>query len=327
MKKTLLILLLSLYHIFVFAQIPLETLYKDGTTFNGLKKIGYDSHNPPNHNYTYSTRGYEIKINGDTIISGITYHKLHLRDLGGFQYSQYYPNTTYSYASSTSTYIARLRVDNSKLFITMDCAYCYNVGQEFVRYDFGKNLGDSTYGLAITAIDSIQLNTGDYVKRFSFAPYNTTWYAEGLGSPDGLLPDYLFHTGWRPDLINEIAICYNSGAIDYHFTYDKGKWNWKLMDNCFDMNALSVEETIKQKQLTLYPNPSNGSFTVEGSVQSTEANLTLYNTFGQVVYTAKELVSNNYINRKIDLQDLPKGVYRLVLQADTHMQTLPLVVE
>jgi hypothetical protein len=102
---------------------------------------------------------------------------------------------------------------------------------------------------------------------------------------------------------------------------------WKLMDNCFDLKVLGIEETKQQKQLTLYPNPSNGSFTIEGSIQSTEANLTIYNTFGQVVYSAKEVVNNNYINRKIDLHDLPKGIYRLIISSGNEQHSIPLVIQ
>lgn len=314
-----------------YAQIPLDSLYKNGTTYRGLVAQVYDSHYPANHHYYYSTDGYEISINGDTTVSGITYHKLYMRGLGGFMHEEYHEDKpTYTVESNTYTYIGRLRIDARKLFITMDYQFSGPyIGKELLMYDFNKQVGDSIAGTIITTIDSIQLSTGGYVKRFSCLPNSTYSYTEGLGSPRyALVPYKVIFWGPGPSITDERAICYNSDNSSYHYPYDASKYNWKLMDNCFDLNALDIEYATQQpKQLTLYPNPSNGLITIEGNIQANEANIAVYNTFGQVVYSAKEAINDNYMLQNIDLSDLPKGIYRLVLKSENEKHGLQLIIQ
>lgn len=329
MRYSLLFLLFLFFFSTSRAQIPLDGFYKDGTVFTGYEKDVYDSHSPPNHNNVYTTSGYEILINSDTTISGITYRKLYLTSVGGFHYSDYSPNPTFFYRSNLYYYIGRLRVDSRKVFITMDYKYSGpNIGKELLMYDFGKQIGDSVEGTVITTIDSIQLNTGDYVKRFSCIPNSTYSYAEGIGSAKyALMPYKIIFWGPGPSLMDEGAACYRSGPIDYHYPYDHSKYDWKLMDNCFDMNALTVEKTQQQKQLTLYPNPSNGSVTIEGSLKGNNANINIFNTLGQVVYSSQETINNTILHKKMDLKGIPAGIYKAIIQTEIETKTAYLTIQ
>jgi hypothetical protein len=79
-----------------------------------------------------------------------------------------------------------------------------------------------------------------------------------------------------------------------------------------------IASTANNKAVMVYPNPTNGIFTVEldGSLSGKKFNMVCYNSIGTVV-TVKELNgANGNTKTTIDLSNLPKGVYQLKLQAD-----------
>jgi hypothetical protein len=339
MKKLLLILLLSLNSVFVFAQIPLDSFYKDGAIWTNMYQTDYWA---SSHDHIFGNTGYVYKIYGDTIINTVKYKKL-WRGLIDVSYISIVGDNYYNFMHLEVYYIGRLRTVGRKVYYVQDTntGNRYPPGKEYLIYDFGQQIGDTlkreylgspssfiTDTSLLASIDSVQMESGQYIKKYTYqwGTKSDTAY-EGLGGIYGLL-------GWNgyvglvyPHIMCVSPVCYLSPAMLYHYDVKCTKVDWYLLKNCFDVNALDIEYATKQKQLTLYPNPSNSSVIIEGSVQAKEVNLSIYNTFGQVVYSANETVSNNYIHRKIDLQDLPKGVYRLVVQSDTKTLILPVIVE
>ncbi|MEO6305213.1 MAG: PKD domain-containing protein [Bacteroidia bacterium] len=108
---------------------------------------------------------------------------------------------------------------------------------------------------------------------------------------------------------------------------------------CHDSTAImintSVVSGIKNNNsnvasVKVYPNPNNGEFMlniVDGETTSKGIELLIYNTLGQIVYKNDEEFVNGTLNKKIDLQAIPNGVYFLKMDNGTNSKTLRLVIQ
>jgi len=75
--------------------------------------------------------------------------------------------------------------------------------------------------------------------------------------------------------------------------------------------------------IVLYPNPSTGSFTVEGSVYGNEAKLEIMNAIGQMIYRQELHPSNNAVSANITLsENMTNGVYLLRVSGNYGANTI-----
>ena len=76
------------------------------------------------------------------------------------------------------------------------------------------------------------------------------------------------------------------------------------------INSINDETGVKQKQLTIYPNPFNNQFTVEYEIENQSAQLEVYNLMG--VKVAEQKISN--LITQVDLSDISKGIYIVIIR-------------
>jgi hypothetical protein len=75
-----------------------------------------------------------------------------------------------------------------------------------------------------------------------------------------------------------------------------------------------AEELVKVQKVEVYPNPNNGRFTLSVTSTSLEVfDLRIMNNLGMLVYERKDLTVNGSLKEMIDLQNLPNGVYSVIL--------------
>jgi hypothetical protein len=97
-------------------------------------------------------------------------------------------------------------------------------------------------------------------------------------------------------IITDSNGCTNSATIDVVFT--------------------GMENFFPNAHLSIYPNPSNGSFTVEmmNSIAEKEITIKLLNAIGKEVYTVTERISGEKFKKEIHLTDKPYGFYLLRIE-------------
>ena len=83
--------------------------------------------------------------------------------------------------------------------------------------------------------------------------------------------------------------------------------------------------------ITLYPNPNNGSFTLRGTIGSSKdlaVTLEITNMLGQVVYHNNTTAANGLINEQLSVgNNLTNGMYLLNMKSGTESSVLHFVIE
>ena len=98
------------------------------------------------------------------------------------------------------------------------------------------------------------------------------------------------------------------GTIDSKSTGDMAEWVGGSYVSACGNDATSVNEPIaKSEEVSAYPNPSNGSFTLSLSNINAAYTVEIYNVLGEKVYT--ETLPQNPSNNTINLTGQPSGVY------------------
>ncbi len=96
-------------------------------------------------------------------------------------------------------------------------------------------------------------------------------------------------------------------------------------------NAFELEENTSEainSTFNVYPNPSNGSFTVSMLTENKEdaAEIVIFNTIGQIVRTISAENNNGMINADINSQ-LETGIYIVKVKVGSEMNTIKISVE
>ena len=92
----------------------------------------------------------------------------------------------------------------------------------------------------------------------------------------------------------------------------------------FRSTALSLNDTPLAREISVYPNPTQSSFSVDLSgLQVSNAKLQLHNTVGQMV--AQKTSDNTRVS--FDVQQLPKGMYLLKIETDKGSAVKRIVIQ
>lgn len=260
--------------------------------------------------YCFNYRYFSL---GDTSMNGFTYKIIN-------ESYNLDPGDTMS-----SSVVGYYRIDGQKVFYLQDSSYSniitgmynsafFHTGQEILLYDFGMQIGDTfslsdstylgSYGpvtIILNQIDTI-IMSGEPVRRFSFTssylscysfPYYY-WY-EGIGSSFGFFPNfYCFENGITFD-------CFHENNVDYVFYLQPG-------DDCMNI-TLGEDRHVKSDVATLFPNPSEGLFSIFSDFS--DGNAIITDLMGKFIISIALSKGNNVVN----IQNISSGIYLLKTKA------------
>lgn len=122
-----------------------------------------------------------------------------------------------------------------------------------------------------------------------------------------------------PISVNAIFTIYNS-SVYFAAKYDsKDNELWSLRDT---VTYGSVGGLVHQADFLLYPNPNNGTFSIEIKNNFKNANIEVYDMMGREVYHSAITKQQTQLTL-----DAPKGVYTLKLQLDDTIVARQLIIQ
>ena len=130
-------------------------------------------------------------------------------------------------------------------------------------------------------------------------------FANGRWNTNIMTPTFGSNNSWQQRIVNLSA--YAGQRVTLRFRVTTGpSWSSDIaIDNVSLVDrAVSVSEVISNERFSIYPNPSNGSFTIEFT-NEVNRNLRVYDIHGRVVH--QEVLINN--SNQINLSSLRKGIY------------------
>lgn len=101
--------------------------------------------------------------------------------------------------------------------------------------------------------------------------------------------------------------------------------NWKI--NFCEVPVILSNETIDEEDFAIYPNPSNGLFTVTSSNElENDATINVVDLNGRVVFT-KDIKNASRLNETIDVQNLTSGLYLLQIQSGSSNTVKKIIIQ
>jgi hypothetical protein len=174
-----------------------------------------------------------------------------------------------------------------------------------------SSLGAGTYtltvsdscGASVTATTAITQPTTLILVADNYVVYDTGCYGVAYVEASGGNGPYRYV--WRPSGKTTDTI---KGLCTGHYCC-------KVTDHngCVDSACTNVTTGIKnivsgKGQISIYPNPNNGAFTLESGVENGESLVELYNALGQNIYTRTLNLTGGSKNL-ININDQPSGIY------------------
>ena len=172
---------------------------------------------------------------------------------------------------------------------------------EKLYYNFGMSVGDSIESamnpgnyFKLESITQIPFGSG-FRNQFNFYGGSDTWI-EGMGSIEGLLfPFTITYVGggfqllcyWENDTLNYIDPTFN------YCYYGNGPYN-------------SISERNK-KEISLSPNPATTSINLSMPQLTSDAEIEVFNSFGQLMMTQHATKADRTI--VLNIETLPAGIY------------------
>lgn len=306
MKKiSLLLLCLCATIATLYAQFPLDSFYKTGTSWTTLSQTAYGFSR-------YSKDIYATFISGDSTIGSHTYKVLKNYKKGKYYYDHGKVTLT-RYDSSDQWVVGGIRVDGEKVYfinLSADTNWVMSLPpmDEAILYDFDLKVGDTLawkpYRNVIERIDSVRLSNNTYEKRYHFPNEKgvVDFWIRGLGSNIGFVNSYYEQPAAHTYSSHSASVCYN-GSAEYIF-YENAVADTANFSSCYLIFPLSVNNVVHDSELELYPNPvTANSFTI--TLSDAVSSVKVYDIRG-VLISAKERV-----HRGANLMPAPEvaGVY------------------
>jgi hypothetical protein len=181
---------------------------------------------------------------------------------------------------------------------------------------FGAGTGNAVVTVNNTPV-SASFNVipmGNNTFRFINTSLNATSYTWNFG--DGTV---------FTDVVSDTIHTYSVTGIYQVSLTASNACNSQTSVQTVSSNATSIENSLENAEIKVYPNPSNGLFFLEISGAEQSVNVTVENLQGQVVY--QSINNTNGTRMELDIKNNAAGVYLLHLSNDQGRVVRKLIVQ
>lgn len=127
---------------------------------------------------------------------------------------------------------------------------------------------------------------------------------------------FLWSTGSTDDSISVTT----TGKVTITVTDNSGTANCSAKDSAdvvYDEKCASIDTYNSNVEVSIYPNPSDGSFTIKlNNINETKVNIDVISANGQVVYSSTEVLIGQTLRSKISLENLESAMYILRIKGE-----------
>jgi len=110
------------------------------------------------------------------------------------------------------------------------------------------------------------------------------------------------------------AVCYGEGVISNYSEF----YYWTTLGKLGDVNST----------VSLYPNPSNGTFTLQvGGYENNTFDLMVFDAIGKMVYSKTIDVANNNFTESVTLDNVSAGMYHVKLVNSEYQLSYPVMIQ
>lgn len=249
------------------------------------------------------------KYRGDTLINGKTYIKV-------FEMSHHNSDSSYNVDPLTSAaqYIGAVRDSGKQVF-----GFSKNDSLERLLYDFNLSIGDTLtfysgwdyvegpYKIVLQSIDSVLFNypSTHYRKRYN---YGFSSVIEGIGGLDGF--NILRTT-------SQTLVCVRDKNMDIYKVS-----GYADSCSCFKQLILSQDEINDLNKITIYPNPTQSTFSINFEKNTDNIYVSLFDV------TGKEIIPKTSINKSqntFNLEQENPGIYFVRIEMNEQSVTRRIV--
>lgn len=166
---------------------------------------------------------------------------------------------------------------------------------------------------------------GEYISLFSSVTYGGTrptyqWYMNNRPIP-GATTDFYKRRNYSIDTFYVVMYSNEFCVVPAMDTS-----NYIVMK----ISKVSVSDLVHgNAKIAVYPNPSKGAFSLSianPDVNFSQIHVAIRNTVGTLVYQKDGFEAGENVEISVP-EDLPSGIYYLMYHDDTHMATLPIMIE
>ena len=255
---------------------------------------------------------YGYKIMGDTIINDITYKKVYRREfeaVGNYWEPPFIISEEYLFGA------VRDEVSTGKVYAIkfVELVNTCSVNEEYLMFDYSLEVGDMAHETLCQLEESSEILEVNYYNWFGetrkvLRTILEGQLIEGIGSGNGLFEPVGVPVKKNPKIENTYIYIYCIGK-------DK---------DCLEGFILRDNE-ISNDKICVYPNPTNGIFTIKNSFQLTINNFqfSITDITGNIIINYQLSINNS----KIDISNLPKGIYLLKIFDTNKLFTIKKIIK
>ncbi|MCF8331870.1 MAG: lamin tail domain-containing protein, partial [Bacteroidales bacterium] len=215
-------------------------------------------------------------------------------------------------------------------------AYSWSTGEttsSIVVDSAGIGMGSETYSVSVTdqngcmGMDSIVVMFVDYPSVTIAGPDTMLYYTGSaiLDAGAGYATYNWSNGATTQDIyidISDVNMGMNTFSVTVTNDYGCAATDTK---DVFAQNDLGLEDASDGMDISVYPNPNDGVFTLEINGPNQDFNLEIMNVNGQLIQS--EYINADEFSKEYDLSNLAKGVYYIRLMNDDMNKTQKLIIK